>query len=127
MTTPNTNAYVVEWMNDVPAGSAVACYSVTDVENYFGVDSVEASEAKTFFAQHPGSTMYFGRDPIACSSAVADGERVVMVAYRRGAGRWRSVAINKPVRDRRGASGDSPRAGSDPAGRFRFRITTRTV
>ena len=64
MTTHNTNEYVVEWMNDVPAGSAVACYSVTDVENYFGVRSVEASEAKTFFAQHPGSTMYFGRDPI---------------------------------------------------------------
>ena len=37
------------------------------------------------------------------------------------------VALDKPVRDRRGASGDGPRADSDPAGRFRFRFTTRTV
>ena len=36
--------------------------TTTEVEKYFGVGSVEAGEAKFWFANHPGSTMNFTRD-----------------------------------------------------------------
>src|SRR5271157_1965329 len=62
----------------------------------------------------PEFALSIKRNTIYYSLAVRDSARAGYPANRRGAGRWRSVAINKPVRDRRGASGDSPRADSDP-------------
>jgi hypothetical protein len=48
------------------------------------------------------------------SLAARDSARAGYPSNRLGAGRWRSLAIDKPFSDRRGASGDSPRADGDP-------------
>ena len=48
------------------------------------------------------------------SLAARDRARAGDPANRPGAGRWRSLAIDKPFSDRRGASGDGARADGDP-------------
>jgi hypothetical protein len=60
------------------------------------------------------------------SLAARDSVRAGEPANRRGAGRWRSLAIDRPVSDRRGASRDSPYADSDPL-RFRPLNSHRSV
>ena len=64
------NRLYIEWQNIVPAGTVLAFTSAVQVENYFGLGSVEGNEALTFFGPSfgayaaAGATMYFGRDPI---------------------------------------------------------------
>ena len=61
------NRVYIEWENIVPASEALAFTDPTEVANYFGTGSVEASEANTFFdggVYDNIATMYFVRDQI---------------------------------------------------------------
>ena len=65
------NRLVVDWQNIVPENIALAFHSVTEVQDYFGVGSVEDLEAQTFFrgyesmrGQADQPTFYVTRDPL---------------------------------------------------------------
>ena len=58
------NRLFIGWSQRVPATAVLAFTSITAVENYFGVGTQEADEAKEFFAGYTGTgtaTMYFTR------------------------------------------------------------------